>query len=131
MAPVSRHSSVSISSRISQDNDANELQKLRDKVEFDSNCDSWCNTIRNNVGKQFFHVRQFISSPADEEYESNWQKIICDYLKVPPEHCEAFWNRKSKNGGKTCARSILNRRRMNVTNAVKKKFEGKPAARKQ
>jgi hypothetical protein len=103
---------------------AAELQQLKERQAFDANCLEWCNRIRNEAGKKFFHIRQFINCPEDEEVGSRWQKMHTDWLNVPEDQIGAFWNR-SPGGGKAMARLTLNRRKGNVTNTVKKEFVGK------
>jgi len=81
----------------------------------------WDGGIRKNVGKKFFGVIQFILSDEDEEYGSDWQKLVCKELMVPDYECERFWN----ECGKKTARTTINRRRQNTTMAMKKRFIGK------
>jgi hypothetical protein len=83
--------------------------------------DLWEGGIKKNIGKKYFNVIQFISCELDEEYGSDWQKLVCQELAVPEEECERFWNEV----GKRTARKTINTRRQNTTLAMKKRFKGK------
>lgn len=80
----------------------------------------WDAGIRKNIGKKFFNVIQFILNDEDEEYGSDWQKLVCSELMVPIEDCERFWN----ECGKKTARVTISRRRQNTTRAMKDQFVG-------
>lgn len=103
-----------------------ELRQLRNYKQFEVDCKGWCGRISSQAGKKFFHLRQFFSCPEDQQFGSTWQKIICDWLSIPAEEAEAFWTKNSATkGGKKCAHKTISVRRMNVTNAIKTRFEGK------
>lgn len=103
-----------------------ELRQLRNYKQFEVDCKGWCGRISSQAGKKFFHMRQFFSCPEDQQFGSTWQKIICDWLSIPDEEVEAFWTKNSATkGGKKCAHKTISIRRMNVTNAIKTRFEGK------
>jgi hypothetical protein len=101
-----------------------ELEELKKKQAFNTDCWNWCETIQKQAGKRFFHVRQFINCTADEEFGSVWQKMHTDWLKVPDDVVKEFWERPN-GGGRGMARATLNRRKSNVTNTIKKEFECK------
>jgi hypothetical protein len=97
---------------------------LKEKIAFDIKCRNWCDAIIRVVGKNLFDCIQFITSPEDEMYGSDFQKLVCSQAGVDKDVAEEFWNRR-EDGGMMTARKSLNRRRMNTTNAMKKKFMGK------
>jgi uncharacterized glyoxalase superfamily protein PhnB len=99
------------------------VNRKKKESSFAKSCEEWCETITRAVGKKYFNAIQFIVHSKDEDMGSHWQKLLCGEAKVPIRHQEAFWERSYK-GGKTTARLCLNRRRMNVTNSMKKKFLG-------
>jgi hypothetical protein len=103
-----------------------EYKRLKDKETFDDLCKGWCERISAQAGKRYFPLRQFFATPQSQQMGSSWQKLICRWLKIPDTDVEEFWNRNdSKYGGKKCAHKTISIRRMNVTNAIKTKFEGK------
>ena len=103
---------------------ASELQRLRAKEAFGSAVVGWNKQIVEKAGKMFFHIRQFITCQADEEFGSIWQRMHTDMLGVPPEQCREYWN-KPVVGGKVVARKTLNTKKANVTGMIKRQFEGK------
>jgi hypothetical protein len=96
----------------------------KNQLAFDEKCKNWCDVIIRMVGRQFFNGIQFITSAEDEKYGSPFQQLVCKRAGVDPNVAEEFWNRRV-DGGMMNARASLNRRRMNTTNAMKKKFLGK------
>ena len=90
---------------------------------FDETCEHWCENIIRSIGKKIFNGIQFITRAEHEAFGSPFQYLVCKEAGVDPVVAERFWNRK-KFGGLVTARAALNRRRMNTTNAMKKKFLG-------
>lgn len=103
--------------------DSQEYGRTKKKQSFEKKCMEWCDNIITRIGKKMFAGMQFVRS-KDEEYGSDYQKIVCKHAEVDPDLAEEFWNRR-QHGGRMTARTVLNRRRMNITNAMKKKFMGK------
>jgi hypothetical protein len=102
-----------------------EVRRLRAKEKFDKSCLEWCKRIKAQGATEFFYVRQFFSCKEDEQYGSNWQRMVCDWLKIPEDVCQEFWERThSDMGGRQTARKAINTRKSNVTNAIKEKFQG-------
>jgi hypothetical protein len=101
---------------------AAELKRRNDRDELETNIAAWKEKVQANVSKTLFAIRQFIYSNEEEDFGSKWQGLCMKGVGVPDEHAEDFWDRK---GGKVAARKALNRKRMNVTNAIKKQFSGK------
>jgi hypothetical protein len=91
---------------------------------WEKQCKDWCTLIKTTHGKLFFKYMQFISSDKKEEAGSEWCRLVCNDLNVPVARQEEFWDRPI-NGGKSTARLAINRRRMNMTNAMKGVFQGK------
>jgi len=100
-----------------------EVQEVEDQKQFDRTCKNWCTIIRTSVGRKYFKFMQFTSDKKDA-CGSDWMKLVCDEAQVPEDKREVFWNR-AVHGGKSMARATINRRRMNVTNAIKGVFLGK------
>jgi hypothetical protein len=84
------------------------------------NAQLWEASIRLNCGKQNFKIIQFIMCEEDEEYGSDWQKLVCKQALIPIDVCERFW----RETGRNVARRAINRRRQNTNVAMKKKFQG-------
>jgi hypothetical protein len=80
----------------------------------------WSVGIRKNVGKRYFSYMQFVDQ-QEERVGGNWQRLVCEAVGVPESIRDRFW----LDVGKKVARSTINRRRQNTTNAMKKRFEGK------
>jgi hypothetical protein len=78
----------------------------------------WSVGIRKNVGKRYFSYMQFVDQ-QEERVGGNWQRLVCEAVGVPESI--RFW----LDVGKKVARSTINRRRQNTTNAMKKRFQGK------
>jgi hypothetical protein len=98
-----------------------ELQGVRDRQKQKEKCDNWAKIIRQSTGKDHFNKVQFITRPEQECYGSKWQKLCCKNAGVPKGKREDFW----RNYGKAAARVSINRKRMNVTNGLKRLFQGK------
>lgn len=103
--------------------DSQQYTITKSEKTFDDKCNNWCSRILGLVSKQFFNSIQFITDHEEEAYGSYFQFLVCQKAEVDPKYAEQFWNRKL-NGGMVTARAALNRRRMNTTNAMKKKFLG-------
>jgi hypothetical protein len=101
-----------------------ECQDWHDQKLFDTQCEGWCGNIKTQVSKKLFRKMQFINNDKMEAAGSKWMEKVCDTVGVPESKREAFWIRPT-HGGMKAARAALNRRRMNVTNAMKKIFQGK------
>jgi hypothetical protein len=80
----------------------------------------WSVGLRKNVGKRYFSYMQFVDQ-QEERIGGNWQKLVCETVGVPESIRDRFW----LDIGKKVARSTINRRRQNTTNAMKKRFQGK------
>jgi hypothetical protein len=93
-----------------------------ERMKFESECISWNNSIKSNAGKQFFNNIQFITKKEQEAFGSRWQQVVCYEIGVPEEQQKEFWLDMK---GKATARATLNRRRMNATMGMKKKFQGR------
>jgi hypothetical protein len=76
--------------------------------------------IRKNVGKRYFGYMQFVDQ-QEERVGGNWQRLVCEAVAAPESIRDRFW----LDAGKKVARSTINRRRQNTTNAMKKRFQGK------
>jgi hypothetical protein len=101
-----------------------EYQRLKDESDFAKKCDRWCHMIVPTINKQCFKSIQFIVDEEDEEYGSDWQKLVCAKAEVDPDQAEKFWNRKP-GGGLVTARATLLSKASNTTNAMKKVFMSK------
>ena len=89
---------------------------------YEYNCSRWLLAIKANVGRELFNHMQFINSTETEQFGSIWQESVCNVVGVPMDARQDFWNNRK---GKQMARSTINRRRMNATMAMKKKFQGR------
>jgi hypothetical protein len=89
--------------------------------------EGWCSNVSKQAGVRCFSYQQFLYGVDSEKYGSKWQKMVCIMTNVPEKNWEAWWNgiAAGGGGGMVVARNTLNRRRMNVTNAIKVKFLGK------
>jgi hypothetical protein len=94
----------------------------KDMKDWDHNVELLILSVKARVGKEFFPLCPFLIDVADEQLGSEWQKKVCGCVRVPIDRVADFWlNRK----GLTTARDTLNRRRMNATGSMKKKFQSK------
>jgi hypothetical protein len=99
-------------------------QRKMDAELFTKQCKGWKQQIGSKMGSDFFKFRQFISCHADECYGTGWQQMVCNESQVPRDRWEDFWS-EAGGGGVSFARTVLGRRRLNVTGFMKEKFLGK------
>ena len=82
-------------------------------------------SVKNMItGTMFPKFCQFISHETDEMFGSYWQQSVCygiDKTLSEGDGLEAYWD----NVGMKEARRVLNNKRNNATQSMKKKFKGK------
>jgi hypothetical protein len=98
-----------------------EYQKLKDESDFAKKCEHWCSAIGTVVNKQIFNSKQLLVHEDEDEWGSDWQKVVCARAEVDPARAKEFWERK----GRSTARDALNNKRSNTTGAMKKVFLSK------
>lgn len=96
------------------------LNELKKHQKFQDLCVQWTVSVKVNA-KTFFNGVQFITHDKDEEFGSDWQRLICKKCGIPDRHQEEYWNRPK--GGKATARKIVNNRKMNVTRRMGEEFK--------
>jgi hypothetical protein len=80
--------------------------------------------LEGHVKSVIFHRIVFISSPAVIAYTKDpfsLCQIMCNYLNIPSAEQDRFWMIYSK-----AVERALNQKRLDVSNALKKSFLGKP-----
>jgi hypothetical protein len=108
---------------------AREVKRQEDE-EFGKYFKICISAMKKMVGEEWFPVKPFLSPDqdrAEEEFGGDWQRRVCQELvigRIPKMRMQEFWDMK-KTGGKDCARDSLTRKRMNVTNTMKKTFQGR------
>lgn len=110
---------------------AKEKRRQEDEA-FAKFCKICLSALKASVGDEWFPIKPFLQPEGREEevFGGNWQANVCrelEFGEMPKNRMEEFWNKKK--GGKDCARDSLTRKRMNVTNMMKTKFQGRSQGR--
>jgi hypothetical protein len=95
--------------------------RQRKEQSFEEACKNYTTCLILYVRTEMYKRMLILNDNEDDKYGSIWQKLLCHKAGVPKEDQQEYWNEK---GGMVAAREALRRKRSNLTNAMKERFEG-------